>query len=108
MNYSRLSRMIVIAVAATLCTAPRGPAAELRRLTLAEAVHLAIAQNRGLKIAKLKIDERQEKKAGDHSSYIPKITNQSNIVHVTELQNVGIPAWVIGVSGVTLIPSEGI
>lgn len=108
MNYSRLSRMIVIVVGATLCAAPRGTAAELRRLTLAEAVHLAIAQNRGIKIAKLRVDESQEKKAGDHSSYFPKITNQSNILHVTELQNVGIPAGGLGVAGGTLIPPEGI
>jgi hypothetical protein len=43
----------------------------VRRLKVEEAVRLAISQNRSLKIARLKIDENQQKKAGDRSSYFP-------------------------------------
>jgi outer membrane protein TolC len=70
---------------------PQRAAAEVRRLTLEEAVHLAVSQNRALKIARLKVDENQQKKAGDRSAYFPSITNQSNALHITELQNVVIP-----------------
>ena len=83
-------------------------AADIRRLTLTEAVHLAIAQNRSLKIARLKVVENEEKKAGEHSSYFPKITNQSNVLHVTELQNIGIPAGALGVVEGALVPSRGV
>ena len=43
-------------------------AAETRRLTLAEAVRLALAQNRTLKIARLKVVENEQKKAGAKAS----------------------------------------
>jgi outer membrane protein TolC len=91
-----------------LCAFPRVGTAEVRRLTLTEAVHLAMTQNRALKIARLKVEENQQKKAGDHSSYFPTITNQSNLLHITELQNVVIPAGGLGSSGGTLIPPQGV
>ena len=52
--------------------------AEVRRLTLQEAIHLALAQNRSLKLARLKVAENQQRKAGERSSYFPSLTNQSN------------------------------
>jgi outer membrane protein TolC len=89
---------------AILCASPQGWAAEVRRLTLEEAVHLAVSQNRALKIARLKVDENQQKKAGDHSAYFPSITNQSNALHITELQNVIIPGGALGSVGGRFIP----
>jgi outer membrane protein TolC len=108
MNSQYFSRVFGIAALCILCAFPQVGTAEVRRLTLAEAVHLAVAQNRALKIARLKIEENQQKKAGDHSSYFPTITNQSNILHYSELQNVVIPAGGLGAAGGTLIPAEGI
>jgi len=83
-------------------------AAEPRHLTLTDAVHLAIAQNRALKIARLKVTENEQKKAGEHSAYFPTLTNQSNALHITELQQVGIPAGVFGVVSGTAVPAQGI
>ena len=83
-------------------------AADVRHLTLTEAVHLAISQNRALKIARLKVVENEQKKAGEHSAYFPKITNQSNVLHVTELQSIGIPAGAFGAVGGALIPAQGV
>jgi outer membrane protein TolC len=108
MNSQYFSRVFGIAALCILCTFPQLGTAEVRRLTLAEALHLAVTQNRALKIARLKIEEKQQKKAGDHSSYFPTITNQSNILHFTELQDVVIPAGGLGAVGGTLIPAEGI
>ncbi len=71
-------------------------AADVRHLTLTEAVHLAISQNRALKIARLKVVENEQKKAGERSAYFPPITNQSNALHITDLQNIGIPAGALG------------
>jgi outer membrane protein TolC len=83
-------------------------AAEVRRLTLTEAVHLAISQNRGLKIARLKVTESEQTKAGERSAYFPSITNQSNALHVTDLQNIGIPAGTLGTAAGSLVPTQNV
>lgn len=107
MNRSYLSRILAIVGLALMATVPQN-AADTRRLTLTDAVHLAISQNRALKIARLKVIENEQKKAGEHSAYFPAITNQSNALHITELQNVVIPAGAFGVVGGTLIPAQGL
>jgi outer membrane protein TolC len=83
-------------------------AADVRRLTLTEAVHLAISQNRALRIARLKVTENEHKKAGEYSAYFPAITNQSNALHITDLQVVEIPSGTFGIVGATPIPAQGL
>src|ERR1700693_1820511 len=107
MNRNTLFRISAWAGLALISTLPQY-AAELRRLTLSEAVHLALSQNRALKIARLKVTESEQKKAGEHSAYFPSITNQSNALHVTALQGVGIPAGTLGRAGGGLVPSQDI
>src|SRR5258705_13778714 len=70
---------------------------EARHLTLTEAVHLALQQNRTLKIARFKVQENQYRKEAARSDYLPTITNQSNILHITELQDLTVPAGAFGV-----------
>jgi outer membrane protein TolC len=96
--------VIVAAVCIAAATSQHG--AEVRHLTLTEAVHLAISQNRSLKIARLKVTENEQKKAGQHSAYFPSLTNQSNILHVTDLQNISIPAGAFGIAGGSAVPSR--
>jgi len=81
---------------------------EIRRLKLEEAVRLALAQNRQLKIARLKVEENQHKKEGAHSAYFPVITNQSNMLHISELQNVTIPAGSFGTPLGVPVPTQNI
>jgi outer membrane protein TolC len=100
--------MMGIIVLAALSAMPERAADEVRRITLAEAVHLAVSQNRALKIVRLKVEENQHKKAGDHSAYFPSITNQSNALHISELQNVVVPAGAFGSAGGAPIPSQGV
>jgi outer membrane protein TolC len=80
--------------------------AEVRHVKLAEAVRLAIEQNRNLKIARLKVQENEHRKQGARSAYFPTLTNQSNILHVTELQNVFIPLGAFGTVAGVPIPSR--
>src|ERR1051325_7223086 len=82
--------------------------AEIKRLTLNDAVHLAITQNRALKIARLKVNESEQKKAGARADYFPHLTNQSNILHTTDLENIGIPAGAFGITGGSFVPSRNI
>ena len=105
MNCTRLFRIPAIAGLA-LTTAIPQYAAELRRITLSEAVHLALTQNRALKIARLKVTESKQKKAGERSGYFPRITNQSNVLHFSELQNIVIPGGAFGTAGGALIPAQ--
>jgi outer membrane protein TolC len=108
MNFRYVFRSIGIAALAAACAAQHVDAAEVRRLTLDEAVHLAVSQNRALKIARLKIEENAQKKAGERSGYFPSITNQSNALHISELQNIVIPAGGLGAAGGALIPAQGV
>lgn len=81
---------------------------EARRLTLTEAVRLAVAQNRTLKIARYKVKENEERKAGARSAYFPTITNQSNALHISELQNIVIPPGSLGTAAGASIPAQSI
>ena len=80
-------------------------AAGVKRLTMAEAVELALKQNRTLKIARLQVQENQEKKASAKSLYFPTLSNETNVMHISELQNVDIPAASFGtIPGVGALP----
>ena len=80
---------------------------EVRHLSLEEAVRLALRQNRALKIARLKVRENESRKAAAHSDYLPTITNQSNLLHISELQNITVPAGSLGsVAGANLPPQS--
>ena len=80
---------------------------EARHLTLSEAVHLALQQNRTLKIARFKVQENEYRKVAARSDYLPTITNQSNILHITELENLSVPAGAFGVAASVPIPNSG-
>jgi outer membrane protein TolC len=107
MNRKTFTRMLALAVLAMQTAAPQY-AADVRHLTLSEAVHLAISQNRALKIARLKVTENEQKKAGERSSYFPVLTNQSHAFHLTALQIVSVPAGSFGMVAGTLVPPEGL
>jgi len=100
-------RISLTAVAFLLC-ATSALTDEVRHLKLSEAVRQAIEQNRALKIARFKVQENEHRKEGARSDYFPVITNQSNALHISELQNIVIPAGGLGNASGTLIPSGNI
>jgi outer membrane protein TolC len=77
-------------------------AADPMKLTLSDAVRLALAQNHALRIARLKVQENEQKKAGARSDYFPHIKNESSFLHTTSLENIEIPRGAFGV-----IPNAG-
>src|SRR6202035_3509897 len=107
MNRANLFRTLAVAGLAVLSAIPQ-KAAEVQRLTLTEAVHLAITHNRSLKIARLKVVENEQRKAGQRSAYLPSITNETNVLHVTDLQNVVIPAGAFGTTAGSLNPAQNV
>jgi outer membrane protein TolC len=100
MNRSVIVAAIGIVAATSQC------AAETRHLTLTEAVHLAVGQNRALKIARLKVAESQQNKAGEHAGYFPSLKNESNLLHVTELERLSIPAGAFGTVAGSEVPGR--
>ncbi|PWT99491.1 MAG: hypothetical protein C5B51_27075 [Terriglobia bacterium] len=112
MKRNRILRVVALSGLAAL-GAPLQPAfgqqpKDVRRITLTEAVRLALSQNHALKIARFKVTGNEQKKAGQRSAYFPSITNQSNILHVTDLENIGIPAGAFGIAGGSLVPARDI
>jgi outer membrane protein TolC len=65
-------------------------------LTLSQAIDLALKQNRDLKLAQLAVVDNQYKKEIARSAYFPHISNQSAVLHITELAGVDIPAGAFG------------
>jgi outer membrane protein TolC len=107
MTRGTLFRLSVTAAVFLLCV-NSARSDEVRRLTLSEAVRLAVEQNRTLKIARYKVKENEERKAGARSAYSPTITNQSNALHISELQNIVIPPGSLGTAAGASIPPQSI
>jgi outer membrane protein TolC len=84
-------------------------AADPVTLTLPEAVNMALAQNRVLKIARLKVMEKQQKAAGTRADYFPRLTNESTFLHTTSLENIDIPRGAFGsIPNAGLVPTHDI
>jgi len=94
------------AAGAFLLCATSSLTAEVRHLKLTEAVRLALQQNRTLKIARFKVQENEHKKEGARSDYFPTITNQSNALHISELQDFTIPPGALGTGAGVPIPNR--
>ena len=100
-----LLRIAATAALLLLC-ATSALTTEVRRLRLAEAVRLAVEQNRTLKIARFKVQENEHRKEGVRSAYFPIITNQSNVLHISELQDLSIPSGAFGTAVGVPIPNR--
>ena len=102
-----LSRCVVIGALLSLL-APFQYGAEVRKLTLKEAVELAIGQNRSLRIARLKIVENEQKKAGERASYFPSIKDAANANDSTGVDHLVIPAGALGRVQGQLVPGNDV
>jgi outer membrane protein TolC len=100
----------IMASAAAVAQEPasREPSAQ-RRLTLQEAVDLALRQNHGLRVSSFAVAaERQQKRIAE-SNYFPTINNDSNFLHITDLQRIEVPAGAFGViPGGATIPASNL
>jgi outer membrane protein TolC len=66
------------------------------RLTLEQAIDLAVKQNRSVRLRTLSVDEMQGKKDEARSDYLPQIKASGSVLHLTELEGVDIPAGAFG------------
>jgi outer membrane protein TolC len=66
------------------------------RLTLEQAINLALKQNRSIHLRSLSVDQTQSKKDEARSDYLPQLKTSGSILHLTELEGVEIPAGSLG------------
>ena len=103
MMNTTLFRSFTICLIVSLSAAPQF-GAEVRKLTLKEAVELALSQNHSLRIARLKIVENEQKKAGERASYFPAIKDAANADESTGIDHIVIPAGTFGRVQGQLVP----
>jgi outer membrane protein TolC len=108
MTSTYLFRILLLIEVGVLAAAAQNTA-EVRRLTLTDAIHLALTHNRELKIARLKVGETEQKRAQAKASYFPELKNESTFLHTTALQNISLPTGAFGVfQGVGPVPASDI
>jgi len=83
---------------------PEPPSA--RRITLREAVDLALAHNHAVRLAQLSVEEKEHVKDVAKSAYFPSVRNETTLLRVTDTQLVEIPAGELGVIGPNPIPPQ--
>jgi len=75
-----------------------------RRITLHEAVQLALKHNHNVRIAGYAVDEKQHAKEAAKGSYFPSVRNDSSFLRVTDTQLIQINTGSLGTAGGTPIP----
>jgi len=71
--------------------------AQPRRITLDEAVALATRQNSTIKLAELKTKEMDARVTQARANYFPVLANESNAVHLGEMDRLVIPMGALGI-----------
>lgn len=84
------------AVVACVCMLASGAMAQERRLTIQEAIDLALRANHSLRAASYQVAAEEQKRRIAKSNYFPSITNESNLLHITDLQRIEVPAGAFG------------
>ena len=79
-----------------------------RRLTLEDAVQLALKHNHAIRSAVFKVEEKKYAKDIVRSAYFPILRNDSTALRVTDTQFIGIPAGSLGAAGGTPIPARSV
>jgi outer membrane protein TolC len=75
-----------------------------RRITLQQAVQLALKHNHNIRIAAYTVEEKEHAKQVAKSAYLPSIRNDSSFVHVTDTQLIELRSGSLGAVGGTQIP----
>jgi multidrug efflux pump subunit AcrB/outer membrane protein TolC len=102
-----------VTVAIALCVllaAGRDASAEPAKhsLTLSQAVELALKQNSGLKIARSKVTENDQKIVSARSQYFPQLSNNTKYMALSDKQLVTIPAGSLGNINGGLFPNNDV
>jgi outer membrane protein TolC len=72
------------------------PSTTPMRLTLDQAINLALKQNHSVRLSSLSVEQMRSKKDEARSNYFPQIKTSGSVLHITELAGVEIPAGALG------------
>src|SRR5438445_7419105 len=105
MKRNALFLLIATALSCSLALGDEtGSAAPSRRISLQEAVQLALKHNHNVRIAGYAVDEKQHAKEAAKGSYFPSVRNDSSFLRVTDTQLIQINPGSLGTAGGTPIP----
>ncbi|HTW45223.1 MAG TPA: TolC family protein [Acidobacteriaceae bacterium] len=110
-SISSFLALLLAALIATALPSARAqqsePAGAPEALTLPQAVAMALRHSHKLALARLSVQDSQEQKRMAQAHFYPKLSNESNVLHITQLEGVVIPAGALshGTSA-GLIPAE--
>ena len=105
----RVSILALLVTANTSAAfAQQSEAPTARRLTLREAVDLALARNHAVRIARLSVEEKERAKDAAKSSYFPQVRNDTTLIHVSDTQLIEIPAGGLGIVGAAPVPAQAL
>ena len=104
--YHVLGKCTVLLLGSSLLVSAAG--GQERSLSLREAIDLALRQNHAIRTGYYALAAEQQKRRMAKSNYYPTITNESNLLHITDLQRVEVPAGAFGVipGGTSIPPSN--
>jgi outer membrane protein TolC len=104
------TRMVLLLtlVCGTVALGQQTQSAVQRRITLREAVDLALKHNHTVRITRYAVEEKERSKDVARSAYFPLLRNDSNFWHVTDTQFIQIPAGGLGVVATSLIPPQSL
>jgi outer membrane protein TolC len=105
MKRQALVLLMATALSGSSALAQTGSTAPSRRITLREAVQLALKHNHNVRIAGFAVDEKQHAKEAAKGSYYPSIRNDSSFLRVTDTQLIQIAPGSLGTVGGTPIPA---
>ena len=97
--------IVLFAVSFPLCARAQNAEPAPRKITLPEAVQLALKNNHVVRIAGLEVQVKQHAKEAARSGYFPTISNESRVLRLTDTQFIAIPAGSLGTVGGTPIPT---
>jgi outer membrane protein TolC len=99
---------LLVAAGTGAAFAQQADAPTARRITLREAVDLALAHNHAVRLAKLSVEEKEHVKEVAKSAYFPSVRNDTTVVHLSDTQLIEIPVGGLGVVGPNPIPPQAL
>ena len=102
-----IGRWTVVIVCA--CAIASGAMAQEKRLTIQEAVDLALRANHSLRAASYQVAAEEQNRRIARSNYFPSVTNESSLLHITDLQRieVGVGAFGSGIPTSNVFLTQG-
>ena len=89
--------LLLILLGSTLVvTSVAQPSTTPMRLTLDQAINLALKQNHSVRLGSLSVEQMRDKRDEARSNYFPQIKTSGSVLHITELAGVEIPAGALG------------